>query len=354
MKKLLHAAATFGLALTVVSVTPPSAPAGATERTASAAAASGPRASIWKTSARAKRTAPAPAGNTRTEVPFGPTSGRPFASTSAWNTPVPTSPQLDPRSASIVSYLSSGSHPAVADLYEYGVPIWDADGSTPRHEVECVRPWGTCGLETTSVPVPAGAFATDAADDGAMVVVDWSTRKAYEFYEGQKTSTGWQAGWGGVVDIDGDGTDGVAVGSNVSRLAGVIRAREIAAGRIDHALVFSTDNACTRVFRYPAQKTDGRSTRSDCIPEGARVFLDKGVDVNALPGITPGEKAVARALQTYGAYAIDNGGAKMAFIFEVPSGEADPYKAAGLTGDYFGMDRIPWSRLKVTRAWNGR
>ena len=139
----------------------------------------------------------------------------------------------------------------------------------------------------------------------------------------------------------------------MSRLAGVIRADEIARGRIDHALVFSTANACP-THRYPASKSDGRSRRSDCVPEGARIQLDPSIDVDSLPGITGGERAVARALQLYGAYAIDSGGAALAVIFEAPTAEPDPYPAAGLDRDYFPMIHIPWERVRLLRQWDGR
>lgn len=278
---------------------------------------------------------------------------RPFGASSAWNTRVPTSPVLDPAGPAMVGYLAGGANPGIAALYEFGVPIWEADASTPRHAVDCVRAWGTCQLEQQRVPVPPEARPSSGSD-AAMVVVDDAARTAYEFWEARRTATGWQAGWGGVVSLDGSGTPGAAVGSGISRLAGVVRIREVQQGRIDHALVFSTNNACQSVRRYPASKTDGASARADCIPEGARVQLDPSLDVAALPGLSKGERMVAQALQTYGAYAIDNGGANMAFIFETPSGEADPYPGVGFGWDYFGMDRIPWSRLRVLRAWDGR
>lgn len=279
-------------------------------------------------------------------------AARPFAASSAWNTPIPPAPVVDGLSALMVAHLSGGAHPAIANLYDYGVPVWEADASTPRHAVKCLRPWGTCELERQLVPVPVGAHPSSGSD-GAMVVVDHPSGRAYEFFEGRSAGAAWTAGWGGVVDVYGSGTPGAAVGAGVSRLAGVVRIAELQAGRIDHALVFSTDNACRGTRRFPASKTDGASLRPDCVPEGARLQLDPAVDVEALPGITPGERIVARALQTYGAYAIDNGGARMAFSFEMPSGEADPYAELGFTWDYFAMDRIPWNRLRVLRAWDG-
>jgi len=75
--------------------------------------------------------------------------------------------------------------------------------------------------------------------------------------------------------------------------------------------------------------------------------------VDALPGLSAGERMVAKALQTYGAYNIDNGGVRMGFIFETPLGEANPYPAIGFDADYNLMPNIPWSRIRVLRQWDG-
>jgi len=83
------------------------------------------------------------------------------------------------------------------------------------------------------------------------------------------------------------------------------------------------------------------------------VLLDPSLDVDAIPGITPGERAVAKALQTYGAYNRDNAGAPMAFAFEKPvNNESDPYPSAGFPWDYYDMPHIPWTSLRVLRSWN--
>jgi hypothetical protein len=187
-----------------------------------------------------------------------------------------------------------------------------------------------------------------------MIVVDWSRHEGYEFWQARRDRAGWIASWGEVVDLDGDGTGTGATGARVPTLAGVVRTYEIERGRIDHALVFSSDNACRTVYRHPASKTDGTSDRSDCIPQGARVQLDPSIDVDAIPGLTFGERAVARALQVYGAYCRDSGGARMAFIFQDPAGGPDPYPQAGLAHDYDHMPHIPWSKLRVLRRWDGR
>lgn len=274
---------------------------------------------------------------------------RPFAAGSPWNTPIPDDPVLDSNSSAIADYL--GAQPGVADLYEFGVPIYQADAFTPRYAVDCRRPWGACPLEQARVPIPDGA-SPSVGSDGAMVIIDESSGRTYEFWQAREAGNDWVASWGDVSSIYGDGHDSAAVGAGVSRLAGVIRTEEIRRGQIDHTLVFSTDNACQGTFRYPATKTDGDSHRSDCIPQGTRIQLDPTINVDRLHA-TRGEKAVARALQTYGAYAIDNGGARAAFIFETPTGEDDPYHAAGFTHDYYAMRGIPWDRLRVLRQWTG-
>lgn len=273
---------------------------------------------------------------------------RPFTDDSAWNSPIPPRAPLDENSEAIADHLT-GEGFGIANLYEYGVPVYEAVQSTPRSPVDCLQDWGRCPLESEPVPIPTSARPSPGSD-GAMVVLDSSTGTSYDFWQAERQPDGgWTTSWGGVVDTSGDGhTPGAGqTGAGVPRLAGIVRVSEVKQGVIPHALVFSTDNACVDVFRYPATKTDGHSERDDCIPQGARIQLDPDIDVDAIEDITPGERMVARALQTYGAYAIDNGGARMAFIFENPSGEQDPYPDAGFTYDYYRLSLVPWDGLRV-------
>ena len=310
-------------------------------------------------------TTPPPASTPTTttappQLPGSPVSAdvvwRPFAADSAWNTPIGANAVRDPNSAAMVAALTSVPNKVNAALYEFGAPVYEADASTPRVKVTCTMTWGDCMLAHQLVPIPDAAVAATGSD-GHLVVIDRAGGMSYELWQARKSTGGWVASWGAVMPLDGDGRSNPvsnnAVGAGISRLAGLVRVSEIRNGYIPHALVFASANTCRNVFRYPATKTDGNSSASNCIPEGARIQLDPSIDVDAIANITPAEKAIAKALQTYGAYVSDTAGTNMAFPFEVPTAEdgPNPYPTAGLRGDYDTMAHIPWARINVL-SWD--
>lgn len=286
---------------------------------------------------------------------------RPFAATSPWNTPITGAPAVDPGSAAMVKLLTTGANQAVADIDAYGLPIYVASTTDPTYSVRCTLP-GVCPFSGLRVPVPDIA-KTSTGTDHALVVVDTELDRIYEFWKANRARitgcTGsapacyrWSVAWGAVEALDGNGGRSVsgapgATGSGNSALAGVVRISELHAGSISHALSFVTHYTCAATFRYPAIKTDGRRT-APCIPEGTHIQLDPSIDVDAIPGITRGERAVAHALQTYGAYSRDTGGSNLAFVFESPiDGQPAIYKSVGFRWDYWNMPHIPWTSLRV-------
>lgn len=283
-----------------------------------------------------------------------PTPPQVFSSSSPYNVPIPRNPVIERDSSAMVSRLAR-SGGAVANLYAYGDPVFESTASSPLQTVTCTKPWGSCALEERPLRIPRDARPTDGTD-GRMIVVDRAAGRACDFWQARRTgSSTWSTSWGSCTSLSGSGVGGGgATGASINALAGVVRTHEIRQGRIDHALSFASDNSCRGEYRWPAMKTDGGSGRADCLPAGARVQLDPSIDVDDIPGITPAEKAVARALQVYGAYHRDNGGSAMAIAFEAPIGEPDPYPAAGLTWDFYRMQHIPWHRLRVLESWDGR
>jgi hypothetical protein len=272
-------------------------------------------------------------------------SARPAAPANAWTVPVRAGAAATADSGTLVARLAR-SGPPVALLYEFGTPVFEADARTPRRTVNCTRPWGVCDLQGIPVPLPDEARPAPGSD-GALVVEDRDARRAYEFFEARRLPDGnWTTGWGSVTPLDGDGRKG-ETGSGTSLLAGLVRTDEVRAGRIDHALQLASAFTCRDRVVYPAVKTDGDEVRPDCLPMGARLQLDPSVDVAALPGLGPAERAVAVAWQRYGGYVQNSAGAPLVVGFENPAGEDDPYPKAGLPYDYAALAGIPLDRLLV-------
>ncbi len=282
---------------------------------------------------------------------------RPFATSSPFNRSVVANPTLDPLSESMVAYATRDGR-VHANLVDYAVPIYQATATTSTYSVTCgmAPAWGTCPFSGKAMAIPDGATPS-AGTDGAMVVVDSGRNVSGEYWQAAQTGNDWSASWGAVNSLTGSGWGGASTGAGASRLGGVIRVSEIQAGWIDHALVLQSDNVCRTIVRPPAIKTDGDSDRADCIPEGARLQLDPSISVASIPGLTPAERTVARALQFYGAYLIDRGGAPLSISFERADDAAGEnpgtaYTSAGLRWDYDNMPHIPWDRLRVLKSWN--
>ncbi|HET8709241.1 MAG TPA: hypothetical protein VFL85_03075 [Candidatus Saccharimonadales bacterium] len=286
---------------------------------------------------------------------------------SAIRLPIPNNPVLDSKSAGIVSNLSASGSSRVLDCIEYGVTIRVANGETRKSVTVLNSPaWGPDPFQGRTIPL-ASSWKPAPGGDGALVVVDGTI--AYGFWEYSWNGGSPQCSFGGYVDTSGSiisDTKGNATGAGLSRLAGIIRRDEMAAGVINHALVFSSDMVTATNYKFPAIKTDGKNMAgiSPTIMESARIQLDPAYNVDGDSSLKPYERMVAKALQKYGAYCMDNGGARMAFIAETPlqwqlsGGNYTPvndtaYQAAGIANDYPGLSNIPWNRLRVLANWDG-
>jgi len=308
-------------------------------------------------------------------VPGGgsaPTWQHPFSTSSVFNSPIRALPRLDSHSSQITALLADSDAAHVAIYGEFGVPVYRADSSTPRYKLEITNQpaWGINSLSRQRVPIPQHAVPAPGGD-GKLVVVDEGDRKVFDLWQAREVDGRWRASWGGVYDLDGNGSSpnplyvrqprrpprfaSRATGSGISTLAGLVRLSDVRRGRIDHALVFATDLVCgpaqSGPFRFPATTTDGHVIGGPCIPEGTWVQLDPKIDVNAIKGASPIERMVARALQRYGAFCTDNGGARMAIPFERPAGgTSSTYAHAGLSHGSTLLSAIPWGSLRVLSA----
>ena len=280
--------------------------------------------------------------------------------------PIGADPTLATDSDTWVGYLSAPGSQHVAELYREGttlIPATAVTDSTPRYDITFTKPWGTDPFGDHRVPIPPGTHVPQyEGGDGHLAIQDPATGQVFGLWQAKynaSTDT-WSASWGGMTPLNGNGVDtsGSATATNLSRYAGVVTAAEMTAAvnansGLNHALVFATDIAGPG-FVGPATKSDGSNISGvpRPIPEGSRIQLDPAINVDAIPDITAAEKVIAKTLQTHGAYVIDQGAARMAFAFEAVPGSSDSnpgtvWTETGLTWDYYDMDRIPWSHLRV-------
>lgn len=280
-----------------------------------------------------------------------------------WN-PIPANAQLAGNSATWVSYLAAANKARIANLYDYSVALVsasDVSSGTPRYDVNFTQPWGSDPFGSATVPIPIGTKVPPGTD-GHVAVLDPTTGTAFGIWQAKyDTATNkWSGSWGGITSLTGNGIDtsGSATAAAIARYAGVVTAAEFSTALaantgINHALAFSTDIAGPD-FVYPAAKSDGQNWAGVAVPlpEGYRIQLDPAIDVDAISGMTPGERVIAKTLQTHGAYVVDQGAARMAFAFELlddatSTSPGSVWVNAGFAWDYYNMSGIPWSQLRV-------
>jgi hypothetical protein len=195
-----------------------------------------------------------------------------------------------------------------------GFPTYYSAATDPVFTISC-NSATLCPIKGQQLHIPQNALAAGNSD-GHLTVIDQSTGTEYDFWQAK---TPLPQGGGtlvvsgaGKTSVDGDGLGSKAIAANYGSLAGVIRAQELQAGQINHALVMVVhcDNA-THV--YPATADDqscssvGMSNAS-ALPMGARVQLNMTDSQIAALSSPAWQKTILRALAHYGAYVSDTGG----------------------------------------------
>lgn len=290
-----------------------------------------------------------------TPVPAG---IRAFAPTSVWNQPLTAGAALDPASDRLVGALRGElarempvrSGPWIA-THSYSVPVYTVGADVPAVHVtlDTLKPELQRAFD--AVPIPAGARAA-AGTDQHLVIYRPATDTMWEFWHARLLADGWHAGWGGRMEhVSSDpgyypNTYG-ASGTSLPLLGGLMTTAELKAGKIDHALAMALPLTAAGTFTWPAQRSDGRTTGPNAIPEGTRFRIDPALDLSKLP-LTPVGRAMARAAQRYGIIVRD-GAACVVFYAEDPTPQAsNPYPA--LFGGRYPDEVLagfPWDRLQA-------
>jgi hypothetical protein len=253
---------------------------------------------------------------------------RPFADASPFNTPLPSNPRLAPDSNAVVSRmleLVEGRGPAELEAFEDGrggEPTYYSRPTDPVYTVHCTRDWGRCAAEGLQVRIPAsavpegnrGSSGTDSGEDAHLTIVDVQAGHEVDLWQVQHDQMPAPGGrlnvsWGGVTDLAGHGIEvpSAATAAEFASLAGRVRAEELEAGRIDHA-IFVVVKCDSGRWVFPARKAGGRCDNpADAPPMGARLRLDySGAEIDALP-VPAWKKPLLRAMSRYGLIVGDTG-----------------------------------------------
>jgi hypothetical protein len=292
---------------------------------------------------------------------------RPYASTSPFNTST-EGVAVASSSAAIVQKVLSWSLPgnqASGDAEtseDWGHPTYFAQPSDATYTLHATEPWGANSLNGMRIPVPQYARPA-GGEDGHMTIVTpegWE----YDLWRAQAPPAGGGTlsfAWGGRTRIDGSGLASGGTASGFGNLAGMIRAPELAAGKINHALFITIKCAAanasfgygtvagteTSSYVYPA--ASGGSTcpagETNAPPLGAHFMLamsDAQIQALAVP---TWKKAILTALAHYGGYAGDTGGPGFGFMFE----SSTTYTALGLPDPLVAL-----GQANALSTWQGK
>lgn len=293
---------------------------------------------------------------------------------------IPGSPALNPASAAMVAELDDPGGATgggqIVNIVDFGARTVDQSlisGTTPRYDVAFTDAYGRTGdpNSTDTVPIPDGTTIPPGSD-GHVGVHDPVNGYVYSMWQATRpTASTWGATWGGRAPVSGDGHEekvpeasdkGESTAAGISVFAGIVRIAELEAGVIPHALQFASDMVSTVAHQYPATsgaKGTNVAGMANPIPLGARIQLDPAFDVSTITGAA--QRIIAKALQDYGAYCIDNTtgpriGIQCEYIGPSENGVGGVplrYDALGLSWDYYQLDQIPWSQLRVLDTWDG-
>lgn len=261
---------------------------------------------------------------------------QPFANNSLWNSKpinpvfdefvIPTSeyfPSIHNGQYSTGCFLAIKSDPPMKIKGHKGQKgIYDADAE--RVQDELLLPHWPADL----VPASGG--------DGHADVFDSATGIIHSFWQLKKVDGEWRATHYGWMPMNGTGWgDGAhyhqgarAVG--IPACAGIIRKHEIADGEsyYHHALALSlTQNALapTPPYVFPATASDTHVARNKgAISEGSLLMLPGNVDIALFK--TPEIRKIAKTLQVYGAYVVDENYGTPYVIYVEKGGALDVHK----------------------------
>ncbi len=287
---------------------------------------------------------------------------RPYDATSAWNTPIPVNPLIDPQSAVFINAIADNNLPLTSDVDQFAIALYLYNAATPRASVQLDGFFSSYdngdnsrvghGFQplVTGVPIPTNAQAGNGSD-AQITFWDPVAETEYGFWQFARNGAGNYTATNGNRYHTGSGyygrfADGLAGrGAGTPYFSGLVRPWEMAQGRIDHALSFAYNSPAAE-FRYPASSSDGEGVTGVDPPEGARLQLDPALTEGDLInlGLNANARVIARALQVYGMFIIDNSGSSKIYLEDRSTANWDASFTRNL------VSALPWSRFRVLDA----
>jgi hypothetical protein len=299
---------------------------------------------------------------------------RPYAPTSPFNRTT-TGATVHPASSRMVGKVLAWGMPGnlvagtAETTYDFGHPTYYPQSTSPLFTLRSLG--YSPAVNGLRIRIPDAARPAGGSD-AHMTVVErdgWE----YDFWGVTgKTPGGGTLTFqlGGRTRIDGSGLGSNGVAARYGNLAGIIRAQEIAAGQINHALFIvlkctssstsfgygtRTDGSSKSAFVYPALAGGSRcesTDNADAPPMGARFQLNMtDTQINAL-AVPAWKKTILRALARYGGYVGDTGGPGFGLQFESSTmytvfDQPDPLAS------FAGANRLPlWNGMYVFNVAN--
>jgi hypothetical protein len=277
-----------------------------------------------------------------------PATWRPFSDDSPWNSKIGASPPIHPDSGAVLLTIL-GEATNIRFSNSFVPPIWVVNSDNmPQLFARSTRifdTWDQDEDERSDARIPIDStMYPEPTVDGHIIIVDPFHLLSWEMsrYTGISGGTAHCTTFN-IWDLKGSGTGETTEGSRwftrggrgsgFPIIAGLLRPEEVVSGVIDHALVFATNLVRTTMFVPPATRSDGTKFGNQHPMEGMLFQLDPGLDDADFDswGLGTHAKVVARALQEYGMYLGDSGGA---MSIQVQLLDSDP-----------AMHRIAWDLM---------
>jgi hypothetical protein len=246
----------------------------------------------------------------------------PYGTLSPFNAVIPANPRLSSESTAIVRYMTrrhwafTSSESGLFAMDDEGSrPVYWSHSSDPLVKLVCTGHESGCPNGAT-VRIPAAARPS-ANGDGHMTVVDQEHGVEWDFWAASRPENGeMKIGNGGKLPIganSGTGLEGRAEAALLGLLGGLIRAPELSAGKIEHALAMTTP--CEQLNDVWPSPPWGQGDHV-CRYERPGPHFASLLQLNMTPaeiaatGAPKWQRTIMTAMAQYGVYVVDTGGTR--------------------------------------------